>query len=77
MHSLVQKWPFDERVTFGPKVNFLVQNAILPEMDPKKYQETTVYTVKGARETPKMHFLDKKSLFGPEVTFHTQKSLFL
>ena len=76
-YFLVQKWLFNEKVTFGPKSQLLVQNAILPKMDLKKYQETTVYTVKGARETPKMHFLDKKSLFGPKVTFGTQKWLFL
>ena len=55
------------------KVHFLVQNAILREMDPKKYQETTVPAVKWARETLKMHFLDNKSLFGPKVTFGTKK----
>ena len=64
-------------MTFGRKINFLVQNAILLKIDLKKYQETTVYTVKGARETPKMHFLDKKSLFDPKVTFGTQELLFL
>ena len=67
----MEKWFLDQ------KVNFLVQNAILPKMDPKKYQETTVPTVKWARGTRKMHFLDKKSLFGPKVTFETQKSLFV
>ena len=57
------------------KVYFLIQNAILLKIDTKKYQETTVPTAKWAWATLEMHFLDKKSLFDPKVTFGIKKSL--